>query len=223
MTTTTPALVWPREMPSSMPFRAVSFEPSYQQSVGTTRGGLQQVANTGVDLWRAKYETPPLSKSDALEWRAWLHSLRGGARLFKAWDPVRRYARAYPSGYGGLTRAGGGSFDGTANLSAIASARDALTLSTLPVGFKLGAGDLLSFAMGDLQALHEVIIGGTAAIDGTLAVTIEPTLSLPAVTGVTVSLAQPWFKAVVTANSISGPWQLGQRMPVAFTAMQVFV
>lgn len=223
-TSTEPELTWPRTMPVSMPFRAVSFDVMYQQTAGTTRGGLTQVANIGVDLWRAKFDTPPLSKSEALEWKAWLHSLRGGARLFKAWDPVRRYARAYPSGYAGMIRASGAGFDGLATLSEIATTRDAITLSDLPAGFKLQSGDLLNFSMGGtLVALHEVIHSATASSFGTLTVNVEPTIPLAASAGVNVSLEKPYFVACLDAKSVSAPWQLGQRAAVSFSATQIFL
>lgn len=215
------SLTWPREMPARMPFRAVTFEPTYQQTRAPTRGGLIQVANIGIDLWSARYETPPLHLSEALPWKAWLHSLRGGARMFKAWDPVRRYAKAYAAGYGGLVVTGGAAFDGTATLAAIATPLDAVLLTGLPASFKLGTGDLISFPAGTSQTLHEVISGGSANGSGSMWVVVEPTVPLTAVTGVQVQLDKPWFTAVVDARSIQSPWQLGRRAPVSFSATQV--
>lgn len=218
-------ITFPRDMPEPLAVRSCSFNPLYMQVRAPTRGGLTQVANVAPDLWEMKYETPPLREADAGVWHAWLQSLRGGARLFKATHPLRRYALGYPAGYGALTRAGGGgAFDGTCILFAIGEALDTVTLSTLPASFVLGAGDMLSFpfASGLGQTLHRVVEGATANGSGALTVTVEPTLPLAAATGVTVSLLAPWCKAVLDPKSVTGPWQVGRRSAVSFSAVQVY-
>lgn len=203
--------------------RQVRFEPVYNQVRAPTRGGLVQVANVGADLWSAKYETVPLREAEAEAWKAWLHSLRGGARLFRMWNPLRRYALAYPGGYADLDRAGGGDFDGTANLSAIGTSRDTITINTLPASFVLTVGDLVSFPMGTSnRSLHRVIEGGTGSLGGSLTVTVEPSVPLGASTGVTVDLVKPWCLGVLDPRTVSGPWQVGRIAAVTFDAMQVY-
>ena len=214
-------LVFPRDMPEPVRFKTATFQPSYMQLRGVSRGGLNQVVNAGADLWQMSFETPPLAETEAMVWQSFLHSLRGGTRLFKAWHPLRRYAQNYRNGYASLTRASGGSFDGTANLQAISGPRDQITLSTLPAGFVLLPGDMASFAIGTAyRALHRVTEGGTANGSGVLTVTVEPFVSLAAATGVTVDLEKPWCKAVLDDGSVSGPWQLSRRSPVKFQAVQ---
>ena len=203
-------ITFPRDLPEPLNIRAPRFEPSYMQVRSPTRGGLVQVVNVGVDLWSARYETAPMREVEAESWKAWLHSLR-------------RYALGYPNGYGGLNRAfGAGAFDGTANLSAIGTAKDTVTLTTLPVGFTLAPGDMLSFPVGTFQTLHRVIEGGAASNAGSLTLTVEPTVPLAATTSVTVTLVKPWCHGVLDPRSVSGPWQLGRVAAVSFDAMQVY-
>lgn len=218
-------LTFPRDLPEPLAVRSCTFQPLYTQVRAPTRGGLTQVANVAPDLWDIKYETPPLRAADAKAWRAWVASLRGGARLFKAYDPVARWASAYPSGYGGMSRAGGGgSFDGTATLFAIGGTLDTVTLTTLPAAFVLTVGDMLSFpfASGVGQTLHRVVEGATANGSGAVTVTVEPTVPIAAATGVAVALEKPWCKAVIDAKSISAPWTIGKRSTLAFAAVQVY-
>lgn len=217
-------ITFPRDIPEPVQIRGCTFQPLYAQVRAPTRGGLTQVANIAPDLWEIKYETPPLREAEAGIWHAWLQSLRGGARLFKAWNPVRRYAVTYPSGYGGMSRAGGGSFDGTATLSAIGGTLDTVTLTALPASFVLAPGDMLSFPFSSAvgQSLHRVVENATANGSGAMTVTVEPTIPLAATTGVTVSLEKPWCKAVLDPRTVQGPWTLGRRSAVSFQAVQVY-
>lgn len=220
------AITFPRDMPE-LPgnrtlIRECSFDPMFQQIVAPTRGGLVQVANIGTELWAMKFATSPLDYQQAMEWMAWLHSLRGGARSFKAWHPLRRFPYAYPSGFGGMTRAGGGSFDGTCTLNAIGGSRDTITLTTLPASFAFSIGDMVSFPAGASQVLVRVLESATANGSGAVTLTIEPALPVSAVTGVTATLTKPWCLAVVDAQSIQGPVQPGFVQAVSFNAVQTY-
>lgn len=216
-------ITFPRDLPEPHRMRQVRFEPVYTQVRAPTRGGLVQVANVGADLWSARYETVPLREAEAEAWKAWLHSLRGGARLFKMWHPLRRYALAYPGGYAGLDRAGGGAFDGTANLDAIGVARDTVTIDTLPQSFVLTVGDLISIPLGvGHRTLHRVVEGGTSGVGGSVTVTVEPTVPLGATTDSTVDLEKAWCYGVLDPRTVSGPWQVGRIAAVSFEALQVY-
>jgi len=217
------AITYPRAFPEPLPFKALTFRLSYDdaQLRSPTRGG-QQVVNIAPPQWTMAYETPPLRQAAAEEWEAWVDSLAGGARLFKAVQPLKRFARAYPGGYGGLTRAIGGAFDGTALLDSIVDTRDGLRITELPSGFKLQVGDLVSFPFPpDGQSLHRITEGGTASALGALDIKVAPTIPYAAVAGVNVQLADPWCLAVIEARSVQAPWQTGKRAPLRFAATQV--
>jgi hypothetical protein len=75
--------------------------------------------------------------------------MRGATRRFLAWDLGRPYPKAYlTTGFAGMTRAGGGSFDGTATSwseTITADGDSQVTLHGLPAGFVLGQGDYIGF------------------------------------------------------------------------------
>lgn len=192
-------ITYPRDL-MAYRFANSTFRLDRVQAKSPGRGGLAQVVELGPATWHAVYETPALGKSDALAWSAWLASLRGGVRLFKMVDPWRQAPHAHPS-YAGLNRAGGGSFDGTCALADVGVAFDTLDLETLPVGFTLTPGDLVSFVTSTYQALHEVIEGGAANGSGDLTVTVEPAVRPTWTPGATVSLYRPWCIGVIDATS----------------------
>lgn len=220
------AITFPRDLPelpgNRVLFSQCSFNPMYQQTLAPTRGGLVQVANLGSDLWFMSFATSPLDYQVAMEYFAWLHSLRGGARTFKAWHPLRRYPYNYPNGVSSLTRAGGGAFDGTCTLTTIGASRDTITLTTLPASFVFSIGDMVSFPMGATQCLVRVMEAATANGSGQVTLTVEPTLPLAAATGVTATVVKPWCHAVVDVKSITGPIQKGYVQAITFNAVQSY-
>lgn len=221
------AITFPRDLPElpgdRLLFARAKFDPMYQQSAAVARGGLAQVANIGSDLWSMSYATAPLDYQTGLEYLAWLQSLRGGARTFKAWHPLRRYPYAYPGGVAALTRAGGGAFDGSCTLTTIGTNRDTITLTTLPANFVFSVGDMVSFPMGaSSRCLVRVLEAVTATGLGQAVLTVEPYLPLAAATGVTATVVKPWCLAVVDAKSISGPMEPGYMQPVSFQAVQTY-
>lgn len=221
------AITFPRDMPEQagnrMLIKDCDFKPLYQQTVAPYRGGKVQVANLGADLWSMSYATAPLDYQQAMEYMAWLQSLRGGTRTFKAWHPLRRYPWAYQNGVESMTRAGGGAFDGTCTLSAIGTNRDTITLSNLPANFAFTVGDLVSFPMGSSQCLVRVMETVTGSGAGSVTLTVEPFVPLAATPGTTaVTVIKPWCLAVVDAKSISGPMQPGYVQSVSFQAVQTY-
>lgn len=186
-----------------------------------TWGGLVQSISAGRRLWHMRYDLVPLREGPANEVIAALRRLRGSTRRFRALDPLRRIAQAYPNGYAGMVRAGGGTFDGSATVQAIGAALDTLTLSGLPAGFVLTPGDLLSFGFGGTrQALHAVVIGGAASGSGLLAVTIEPVLIPGVEVGTTVSMLDPWCKAALVKRTFTVAPMANRRYVISFAAVQ---
>ena len=215
-------ITFPRDLPLFRFISGSSFALERQVVRAPTRGGLVQVANIGTPLWRAKYQTPALTGAQVAEFDAWLDSLRGGARHFKAVHPFLRYARGYPSGYAGLTKHVGGSFAGVAQLDAVGGTLDTVTLSDLPNGFILAPGDLLSWTHSStMQTLHRVVEGATSAL-GVMTVGIEPSVLPGSDVDVDVALGSPWFKAVIDQASASVTWQTDGNGSVTFEAWQVF-
>lgn len=223
-----PAYTFPREMPTLAnghhPFASAQFDPVYDQSDGATRGGSQHVINLGVDLWGMKFQSHIMEYRPAQQYLAWLQSLRGGARLFKAWNPLLRYPQSYPNGWTGLVIAGGSDpFLGVANLADIGEQLDTIDLEDLPAGFDFLVGDMVSIAFGSgLRSLHRVMIDASADGFGEVELTVEPTIPLAVTTDAEVLIEKPWCLAKVDAKSIQGPFEKGQIARVTFNAIQTY-
>jgi len=223
MTLTMPSYEFPREMPlrgGLHPFESATFEPSYGQVRAPTRGSRVQVANVSPSLWTMEFTSHLMEMDEAQAYLAWLQSLRGGARLFKAWHPMCRFPQAYPDGWGSLP------FDGKGTLASIDAARDKITVGDLPPGFKLLPGDMLSIPLGTTgRTLHRVMMPATASGAGAATITVEPTIPIAltvAEPAQEVLFEKPWCLAVVDADSIRGPWTSGTLGRVSFSAVQTF-
>lgn len=198
-------ITYPRALPFTR-FSSIEFEPETQSITNATDGGEITSTQIAPTRWRARYETETIDDAAAGIWRAWLASLRGTGRTFYGFDPRFIYPLAYrKSTFLGLTRHGGGSFDGTASSFSINVNRDVITLNGLPTSFVLAPGDYVGLSWStSKRSLHRVIEGGTAAA-GVLAVTVEPIIDpriVPA-SGVTASLYMP--NCVMVATSIETP------------------
>lgn len=217
------AINFPRFLPT-LRFRPGStLELTRQLVAAPTRGGLVQVAEVGRALWTARYQTVSLTEADGAAWEAWISTLRGGAKQFRAVHPWRRLAQAYPGGYGPLTKHTGGNFTGAAVLDAVAVALDAVTISGLPTDFAFTVGDLLSFPLsGGRYSMHRVVESVTASA-GVATVTVEPTVPPGATINGTVATgggSAPYFLAVIDDKATRIEWSLGRRCQVTIQASQ---
>lgn len=146
------------------------------------QGGVQ----AGWPLWAARYE---IDRSDPVSgdlWHVFLDRLRGRQRLFFAPDPTRLFPKAYGNGFGGMVRAGGGAFDGSAlawsqNIDADGNAL--LGLTGLPAGLVLNPRDIIGFkwdasgaAAGSYgrRTMARVVTAANASGGGGVTVTVEP-------------------------------------------------
>lgn len=193
------AITFPRAIPVCAFTGECTFHLKRSQSRALTGGGSPNVAEIATPLWEAKYRTRILTRADFAAVDAWLTSLRVGLRLFKATVNRHRWALAYPRGYDGLL-VSAVQFTGSGTLTAIGAGRDTVTVSALPVGFVLAAGDWLSIPVGSRQRLHRILEGGTASGLGAVDLTVEPVID-PAVTAgaVPVLLDAPWCDMVLSA------------------------
>lgn len=203
---------FPRALPAELLARLSTclFELEFMQEIAPTRGGAQIARDLGPPLWRAKYQSASLPAAYFKAVEAWLESLGGSVNPFYGYDLQRAYAVAYPSGYGSLTRPGGGGFDGTALLASVAGDNVSVTIGTsgdhttaLPVGFVLTVGDYLAFDYnsGTQRALHKVINGGTADSNGVLTAEVRPPVKA-GYSGATVQLATPSGKFKLSPGSV---------------------
>jgi hypothetical protein len=207
------AISYPRSIPE--PIRRVTFNLKHFVK-GSGMGG--PVVDSRDPLWVAEYDTPPLTNLQLVEWRAWWVSLRGGIMPIYGYDPKLPYPVRYPGGVSSLTRAGGGAFDGTATITAIATR--SITLGTLPAGFILTAGDKIGLIHGTRRSLHMIVESVTANGSGVATVSVEPKIPTTIFsTSSTANLVRPVCRMMVVADSWSNPTDIDAE-PISFAAEQ---
>jgi hypothetical protein len=148
------------------------------------QGGVQ----VGFPLWVARIEFDRVDPQSADLWRAFLDRLRGRLRRFYCGDEARKRPVAHQYGMLDLARASGGAFDGSAASwsQAITADDDAqITLTDLPAGFQISAGDYIGFkwdAEGapadsfERRTMVRASLPATADANGLAVVTAEPPL-----------------------------------------------
>lgn len=143
------AITFPLSLPTVTGIRAVEFRASnavaYSASPFTFSG--QAHAYPG-QMWMADITLPPMKRSAAEEWSAFLLSLRGQSGTFLLGDPL------------------GCSLRGTASSCTVTGATGANTVSaTVPTGETLLPGDYIQLGTGAASRLHKVTQSytGTAA------------------------------------------------------------
>jgi hypothetical protein len=131
------AITYPRAMLTGIGFGSQKFDLVHQSVIAPTRGGQLVSVELGPARWVGEWQTNRLPEIDFNALRAWLSSLRGSGRSFYGRDRLHSFPFSCPNGFGGLTRAGGGAFDGTATSWSVDGSRSALTLNGLPAGLAL--------------------------------------------------------------------------------------
>lgn len=146
-----------------------------------TDGRLGGVS-VGWPLWEMRLALANTDSDETDVWRAWVPSLRGSQRLFFGRDLTRPYPKAYRGGFGGMTRAAGGAFDGSASSWSVNPDRDVITLSGLPASFILSEPDYIGFKWvtgGEARrALVRCVETISGSAGGVLTITVEPAVPL---------------------------------------------
>ena len=124
----------------------------------------------GFPRWRMTVSLANADSDELDEWQAFVDALRGAQRTFLARDLSRPFGKAYPQGYGGMTRAPGslvtGPFDGTAGGWSVLGDRSRVNLNSLPPSLGFARRDYLGFQWtvgGEpRRSLHRFCEAGTA-------------------------------------------------------------
>lgn len=191
--------------------RAASGQIAFQQTVGGA-------------LWELSLTTMGLNSADYDLWHSFILSLKTGG-TFKGFDP--RLNRNYPLAYGtaavGMARAGGGTFDGTASITAAGG--EVISLGSplfLPANFIVTVGDYISFAWLGGQYIVKAMETKVADGSGVLAnLSVSPWLRSGGTVPVTASLVDPYCLMKIKPGSWQGDRQGGYfGGPVAFDAIQ---
>ena len=165
-------------MTESLPgnvFANAEFDLEEYMSTNKLVGGATDVHEVAPRRWKAFYQTRWLNKDAVRAWKAFKDRQRGGLIKFYGYDPERIYPQAYPTGFGGLTRFGGGAFDGTTTVTSLGAF--SIDIATLPVGLVIQAGDLFGLIEGNYRGLFEVSTDVTADAGGAATLAVEPDIS----------------------------------------------
>jgi hypothetical protein len=170
-----------------------------QMTQSRTAGGEQLTADMGERLWGGRIELGPMQRSEFGRPDVLISMLRGPGKSFLMYDPRRKFPLLDQTG----------SILGAASVSILALAGDPrdLSLTGLPPGYTLSAGDYLSFAYTSnavtRQAFHKVV-NPTVVANGagqTPLFEVHPPVRPGALAGAAVTLARPFCKAVMVAGS----------------------
>jgi hypothetical protein len=193
------ALTFPLVMPADFA-AAEAFEISRVDfdapTVGAGNGGGAVGGVTlGFPIWTARWTIARAIRRETTDQLLSMRdALRGRQRLFRARPQDRPFPWRYPNGFTGLSRAGGGAFDGTAAWSLNAD-RDVLSLTTLPAGLILSAHDYGMFRWetggAPRRALVRMVETVTANGSGALSITVEPGVPTRVPSGAVFDLVRP--------------------------------
>jgi hypothetical protein len=176
------SIVFPRPMPATGAGQQL-FEPKGVDFETAETGGAAFGISAGLPRWTAQWTLANgLGRADSDEWEAFIASLKGSQRSFLGKDYRRPFPKLYLDGFGGLSRAGGGAFDGSLTSWSQTIATDGqalLTLNGLPAGFTLSLGDYLDFRWTTLATPRRALVrmlepatsNGAGVISG---ISVEP-------------------------------------------------
>ncbi len=222
------ALTFPLPIPIEK-IRSIDFNLAEYMAVNMLGGGQTQVRSLAQRRWRAVMTTPPVSEADAQKWEAWRDAQRGGLHNALLYNPARAYPVAYrqaaidAGGFVPMVKAGGGAFTGAAVVSGLATY--AIGLSGLPIGFLMGAGDLVGLIGADGKyALHRIVedaIGDGSGV-ATVAVEAEVLTSLFNIgsPGVTATFVKPSCLMTFETGTWSANRDAGGPQPISFSMIQ---
>lgn len=197
-----------------------AFRLDYQQEQDPSGDGDPLVRDIGPTLWRAEYRTSILQPDKMGEMEAWMDSLENGGQTFLGYDFRRPYPLAYLNGFAGMTRAIGGSFDGTCTLGTVAGDNKSVPLSGLPAGFVFSPFDSFAFANDDGSiALHRIMSAVTGN-GGGVTVEVRPHVRTGWSNGATVKLVKPACLMKLVPDSYSPDQQARGKGTISFKAVQ---
>ena len=176
-----------------------SFQLPEQVQMSRTAGGEQLSSDLGERLWTGKIVLGRMTKAEAGRPEVLIDLIRQTGRSFLMYDRYRTNPLLDPLG----------TVLGAASVTILALGGDAreLSLTGLPVGYTLSAGDYLSFAYGSSpvrQALHRVV-NTTVVANGsgqTALFEVTPALRPGSIATAAVQLKKAFCKAVAVYGSI---------------------
>lgn len=218
------AITYPRVLPAGFGLRSQDFELVRFESVNTLEGIPSDAAPLqGMEIanprWRGQFTTQALDRNGRALFRAWHRSLKGVMKTFLGYDFDRPFPGNYKNGFAGINRAGGGAFDGTADVTALTAST--IALATLPAAFALKAGDYIGLTEGTKRALHSILEDITANGSGAVTVTVEPPVLTNIFTAAAVAnFDKPTAEMIVVPGTFSCPSEARRDTSASWAGVQ---
>jgi hypothetical protein len=190
------------------------------ESRSLLRSGGTQSVEYAEPRWRGEFVYFPMGRAEFQRLQAWLDTLRGAGRTFYGYDQLKPFPVSYPGGFGGLARAGGGAFDGTGTVSLLSGS--GFTVSTLPSGLMLKAGDMVGLVEGAKRGLFRLSEDATANEAGVVALSVEPRIP-PGQSFSSAAIAnfvRPACVMTLDPQSARAPRKAGGLSPISFTGIE---
>lgn len=205
-------LSFPLALPAAGAARQ-TFELKRVDYLSPETGGRLGAMSGGVPLWYGRWTLGNLGPVRSDEWSAFVDALEGPSRLFLGRDTARPFPLAYlDSQLEGLSRAGGGSFNGAATAWARASTADGqslLELEGLPAGLVLSRRDYVGFRWEtggeDRRAMVRVVAPAVASGAGEVTLSVRPAVHAIVPEGAVAHFDEP----ACLMRLIPGETQLG--------------
>lgn len=182
----------------NLPIAQQSFYPPEALDVAETAGGEVLTADIGVSLWTGQIDLGPMTHDESGAVLPLLNLLKRAASSFLVSDTRRPWPRLDPHGL--LLGSA------TPMILAVGTSMRELAFKSLPAGYQLSRGDLVSFQYGVTPvryALHELVGSAVANTAGeTSLIEVTPPLRPGADAGQPVQLLWPRCKARLVPGSI---------------------
>ncbi len=210
-------------LPDIAGWQTLEFDPVRPRWIDRMQGRKTESTIAFQPWWRATYRAPFVDRRDYGRLDAFMMRAGDMGEVFRGHDPERPRPMAHDAGVplSGV-RAGGGAFDGTATLAAIASATGVM-ITGLPALFELREGDYVEFRMAPLLvSLHRIVADATADAEGAVTLAIRYGLDLEHfTTAALVNFEKPSCLMQIEAGTWQGNKGHFQRNP-SFDAAEAF-
>ncbi len=181
-----------------LPIASITFDCPEQMFHSRTAGGEVLPADLGPRLWQGTVELGLMLPDESAAVIPLINLLRGAGRSFFVCDVRRPWPRLDPRG----TLLGGA----TPQISQVAANAREMALMGLPAGYRLSAGDMLSFSYGanpTRHALHELVTSAEASAAGVSGLfEVSPSIRPGAAVNAAVALIRPVCKALLVPASV---------------------
>lgn len=190
---------------------------SYAEDIEVNRhpDGTSRGRQFGVGYWHANIALAQMDRKALGQWEAFLLKYGSAKEVVRLFQPNQCRPVAYKS-FDGVNIAGGGAFDGRANLFTRTDAFN-VTVDQCPSLFELTASDWVGFEIDGRFSLHRVmgdVIGGAG---GVVSIEVFPAIPARFVAGSIVHFEKPMGEFLIEPGSIQKS-RVGRKTALRFSA-----